>query len=81
MLHGEDGEMRPVPEAEPAQDLDTRSRAASLSDSLENPWPYVKEMKGIEEGLSREKREVVARFLKAATEARYRHAGELSRKA
>lgn len=47
---------------------------AGLTDPLEYIWPYIIEMKGIEEGFSEEEQAVIARFLRAATEATHRHA-------
>jgi hypothetical protein len=47
---------------------------AGLTDPLEHLWPYIIEMKGIEGGFSEEEREVIGRFLIAATEATHRHA-------
>ncbi len=50
------------------------STEAGLTDPLEHLSPYIIEMKGIEEGFSEEEREVIGRFLIAATEATHRHA-------
>ena len=47
---------------------------AGLEESLEHLWPYIEEMRGIEERFSEEERAIVARFLLAATEAAHRHA-------
>ena len=55
-----------------------RETNTGLMDSLKHLWPYIEEMKGIEGGFSEEEREVIARFLSAATEATHRHAGTLS---
>ena len=54
-----------------------RETNTGLMDSLKHLWPYIEEMKGIEGGFSEEEREVIARFLSAATEATHRHAGTL----
>lgn len=48
---------------------------AGLAESLEHLWPYILEMKAIEEDFSEGERAIVARFLSAATEATHRHAG------
>ncbi len=48
---------------------------AGLKASLEHLWPYIEEMKAIEEGFSEEEQAVIARFLSAATEATHRQAG------
>ena len=57
-----------------------RPTEAGIADSLEHLWPYIMEMRGIEEGFSEEERAVVARYLTAATEATHRHAEEASRR-
>lgn len=51
-----------------------RETEAGLEDSLEHLWPYIEEMRGIEERFSEEERAVIARFISAATEATHRHA-------
>ncbi len=51
-----------------------RATESGLTDPLEHLWPYIMEMKGIEEGFSEGERAVIARFLIAATEATHRHA-------
>ena len=56
-----------------------RETEKALSDSLGHLWPYIEEMRGIEESLTEEERRVISRFLKAAIEATHRHAEELSR--
>jgi DNA-binding MarR family transcriptional regulator len=52
-----------------------RETEAGLKDSLEHLWPYIEEMKGIEGRFSKEEREIISRFLSAATEATHRHSG------
>ena len=52
-----------------------RETEAGLKDSLKHLWPYIEEMKSIEGRFSKEEREIIARFLSAATEATHRHAG------
>ena len=56
-----------------------RETEAGLRDSLEHLWPYIEEMRGIEEGFTEEERAVISRYLKAATEATHRHAERLTR--
>ncbi len=56
-----------------------RETEGGLRDSLEHLWPYIVEMRSIEEGFTEEERAVISRFLKAATEATHRHAKELSK--
>lgn len=55
-----------------------RETEGGLRDSLEHLWPYIQEMRGIEEGFTEEERRVISRFLRAATEATHRHAQRLS---
>ena len=57
-----------------------RHTEAGMTDSLEHLWPYIVEMRGIQESFSEEERAVIARFLIAATEATHRHAEEASRR-
>jgi DNA-binding MarR family transcriptional regulator len=57
-----------------------RETEEGLGDSLEHLWPYIVEMRSIEEDFAEEERQVISRFLKAATGAAHRHAEELSRK-
>ena len=45
-----------------------------LEESLRHLWPYIEDMKGLEEGFSEEERAVVARFLRDATQATHRAA-------
>ena len=47
---------------------------AGLEESLRHLWPYIEDMKGVEAGFSEEERAVVARFLRAATQATQRAA-------
>jgi DNA-binding MarR family transcriptional regulator len=47
---------------------------AGIEESLRHLWPYIEDMKGVEEGFSEEERAVVARFLRAATQATQRAA-------
>ena len=51
-----------------------RETEAGLEESLEHLWPYIEEMRGIEERFSEEERTIVSRSLSAATEATHRHA-------
>jgi DNA-binding MarR family transcriptional regulator len=47
---------------------------AGIEESLRHLWPYIEDMRALEEGLSEEERAVVARFLRAATRATQRAA-------
>jgi DNA-binding MarR family transcriptional regulator len=51
-----------------------RITKAGLEESLRHLWPYIEDMKGVEEGFSEEERAVVARFLRAATRATHQAA-------
>ena len=48
---------------------------AGIEESLRHLWPYIEDMRALEEGFSEEERAVVARFLRAATQATQRAAG------
>src|SRR5918997_3352286 len=56
-----------------------RETEGGLRETLEHLWPYIEEMRGIEERLTEEERTVISGYLKAATEATHRHAERLSR--
>ena len=47
---------------------------AGLEESVGHLWPYIEDIKGIEEGFSDEERAVIARFLREATQATHRAA-------
>ena len=47
---------------------------AGLEASLRHLWPYIEDMKGVEEGFSEKERAVIARFLKAAAQATHQAA-------
>ena len=47
---------------------------AGIEESLRHLWPYIEDMRALEEGFSEEERAVVARFLRAATHATQRAA-------
>ena len=51
-----------------------RITKAGLEESLRHLWPYIEDMKRIEEGFSEEERAIVARFLRAATRATHQAA-------
>jgi hypothetical protein len=46
-------------------------------DSVAHLWPYIDEMRRLEDGFTEQEKAVIARFLKAATEATHRHAERL----
>ena len=47
---------------------------AGLEELLRHLWPYIEDMKGLEEGFSEEERAVIARFLREAAQATHRAA-------
>ena len=63
-----------IPNPEDRRSMLVRVTQKGLEGSLEHLWPYIEEMKRIEEGFTEEERAVVARFLSAAAEATHRHA-------
>ena len=72
------GHVQRTPNPEDRRSALVHETEEGLSDSLEHLWPYIVQMKSIEEGSTEEERAVISRFLKAATEATHRHAKELS---
>lgn len=68
------GYVERVPNPKDRRSALVRETEAGLEESLEHLWPYIEEMRGIEERFSEEERAIVARFLLAATEAARRHA-------
>jgi DNA-binding MarR family transcriptional regulator len=46
-----------------------------LEESLKHLWPYIEDIKGIEQGFSDGERAMIARFLREATQATHRAAG------
>ena len=63
-----------IPNPEDRRSALVRITTAGLEVSLGHLWPYIEDMKGVEEGFSEEERAVVARFLRAATRATHRAA-------
>jgi len=47
---------------------------AGLEESLRHLWPYIENMRGLEEGFSDEEREVIARFLREAMQVTHQAA-------
>ena len=45
-----------------------------VEESVRHLWPYIEDMRGVEEGFSEEEREVIARFLGEAMQATHRAA-------
>lgn len=72
------GHVERMPNPEDRRSALLRETEKGLGDSLEHLWPYIEEMKDIEESFTEEERAVISRYLKAATEATHRHAEKLS---
>jgi DNA-binding MarR family transcriptional regulator len=68
------GYVERIPNPKDRRSALVRETEAGLEETLEHLWPYIEEMRGIEERFSEEERAIVARFLSAATEATHRHA-------
>ena len=64
-----------IPNPQDRRSALVRITKAGIEESLRHLWPYIQDMKGVEEGFSEEERAVVARFLRAATQATQRAAG------
>ena len=69
------GYVERTPNPEDRRSALVRITKAGLEESLRHLWPYIEDMKGVEEGFSEEERAIVARFLRAATRATH-HAAE-----
>jgi DNA-binding MarR family transcriptional regulator len=65
-----------IPNSKDRRSALVRETEAGLEESLEHLWPYIEEMRGIEERFSEDERAIVARFLSAGTEATRRHADD-----
>ena len=63
-----------IPNPEDRRSALVRITKAGLEESLRHLWPYIEDMKGVEERFSEEERAVVARFLREATWATQRAA-------
>ena len=74
------GHVERLPNPEDRRSALLRQTEKGLRDSLGHLWPYIEEMRGIEERFTEEERAVISRFLRAATEATHRHAEGLSRR-
>jgi DNA-binding MarR family transcriptional regulator len=72
------GHVERMPNPEDRRSALLRETEKGLGDSLGHLWPYIEEMRSIEEGFTEEERAVISRYLKAATEATHRHAEKLS---
>jgi len=63
-----------IPNPEDRRSTLVRITQAGLEESLRHLWPYIADMRGVEEGFSEEERAVVACFLRAATRTTHRAA-------
>jgi DNA-binding MarR family transcriptional regulator len=63
-----------TPNPEDRRSALVRITRAGIEESLRHLWPYIEDMGALEEGFSEEERAVVARFLRAATQATQRAA-------
>ena len=68
------GYVERIPNPKDRRSALVRETEVGLKESLEHLWPYIEEMRSIEERFSEEERAIVARFLSAATKATHRHA-------
>src|ERR687895_1605085 len=68
------GYVERMPNPEDRRSALVRITTAGLEDSLRHLWPYIEDMRGVEEGFSEEERAVIARFLREATRATHRAA-------
>src|SRR5829696_4029552 len=68
------GYVERIPNPEDRRSALVRITKAGLEESLRHLWPYIEDIKGVEEGFSEEERAVIARFLRAATQATQRAA-------
>jgi DNA-binding MarR family transcriptional regulator len=68
------GYVERIPNPEDRRSALVKITKAGLEESLRHLWPYIEDMKNVEEGFSEEERAVVARFLRAATQATQRAA-------
>jgi DNA-binding MarR family transcriptional regulator len=63
-----------IPNPEDRRSALVRITQAGLEESLRHLWPYIEDMRGVEEGFSEEERAVVARFLRADARTTHRAA-------
>jgi DNA-binding MarR family transcriptional regulator len=68
------GYVERIPNPEDRRSALVNITRAGIEESLRHLWPYIMDMKGVEEGFSDKERAVVARFLRAATQATQRAA-------
>jgi len=69
------GYVERIPNPEDRRSALVRITKAGLEESLRHLWPYIEDIKGVEEGFSEEERAVIAHFLREATQATH-HAAE-----
>jgi DNA-binding MarR family transcriptional regulator len=74
------GHVERMPNPEDRRSALVRETEKGLRESLGHLWPYIEEMRDVEEGFTEGERAVISRFLKAATEAANQHADRLAEK-
>jgi DNA-binding MarR family transcriptional regulator len=72
------GHVERAPNPDDRRSAIVRETDKGRHDSLAHLWPYIDEMRRIEEGFTEQEQAVIARFLKAATEATHRHTERLA---
>src|ERR671916_809345 len=68
------GYVERIPNPEDRRSALVRITRRGIEESLRHLWPYIEDMKNVEEGFSEKERAVVARFLGAATRVTQRAA-------
>ncbi len=69
------GHVERIPNLKDRRSALVRITSMGLDESLDHLWPYIEDMRSIEENFSKEERAIIARFLADATEVTHRHAG------
>ena len=68
------GYVERIPNPEDRRSAFVRITKRGIEESLRHLWPYIEDMKSVEDGFSEEERAVVARYLRAAMRATQRAA-------
>lgn len=71
------GHVERAPNPDDRRSAIVREMEKARHDSVAHLWPYIDEMRRLEDGFTEQEKAVIARFLKAATEATHRHAERL----
>ena len=72
------GHVERAPNPDDRRSAIVRETEKTRHDSLAHLWSYIDEMRRVEEGFTEQEKAVIARVLKAATEATHRHAERLA---